>query len=200
MKTDLLDLMKQRRSVYNLGKDVKLSQDELTTIVQDIVKEAPSAFNSQTTRVVFAYGESHNKVWQIVEDTLEKIVPADQFEGTKAKIENSFKAGYGTLLWFTEMDTVANLAEQYPAIGESFGDWSEQHVGNAQFAVWTALAENGVGASIQHYNPLIDDAIKEAFNIPASWRLRSEMPFGSVETMPEDKDYMATDDRFKIFN
>lgn len=49
------------------------------------------------------------------------------------------------------------------------------------------------------YNPLIDDQIREAFDVPANWRLRAEMPFGSVEAQAGDKDYMD-DQRFKTFD
>ena len=28
-----------------------------------------------------------------------------------------------------------------------------------QFAVWNVLAEQGIGASLQHYNPIIDEKL-----------------------------------------
>ena len=46
------------------------------------VRHVPSAFNSQTTRVVLLLGESHKKLWQIVKDALKKIVPAEAFAKT----------------------------------------------------------------------------------------------------------------------
>ncbi len=46
----------------------------------------------------------------------------------------------------------------------------------AQFAVWTALAEHKVGASLQHYNPLVDAQTHKTWNLPESWKLRAQMP------------------------
>ena len=48
------------------------------------VRHVPSAFNSQSTRVVLLLGESHKKLWQIVKDALKRIVPAEAFVKTEA--------------------------------------------------------------------------------------------------------------------
>ena len=36
-----------------------------------------------------------------------------------------------------------------------------------------------MGASLQHYNPLVDTAAQQAFNIPKTWKLLAQMPFGT---------------------
>ena len=102
-----LDQMKQRRTIYAIGKNVPLTQDKIEEIIKDAVRNSPSAFNSQTSRVVTLYGDSHTKFWNIVRETLRKMVPEDAFEKTDAKI-NSFAAGYGTVLFFEDQD-VAKL-------------------------------------------------------------------------------------------
>lgn len=51
---------------------------------------------------------------------------------------------------------------------DNFPVWSEHSTGIAQFAVWTALAEQNIGASLQDYNPIIDDEVAAAFDIPAT--------------------------------
>ena len=69
----------------------------------------------------------------------------------------------------------------------------------AQFAVWTALANADVGASLQHYNPLVDAEVAARWNIPASWKLRAQMPFGSNEKPFGEKAFMDDAHRFKVF-
>ncbi|MGE8564530.1 MAG: nitroreductase family protein, partial [Acinetobacter bohemicus] len=100
-----LDQMKQRRTIYAIGNSVALTQDQIEEIIKDTVRHSPSAFNSQTSRVVTLYGKSHTKFWDIVRETLRKMVPEAAFENTNAKI-NSFAAGYGTALFFEDQDTV----------------------------------------------------------------------------------------------
>jgi predicted oxidoreductase (fatty acid repression mutant protein) len=77
--------------------------------------------------------------------------------------------------------------------------WSEQASGMAQFAVWAALADAGIGASLQHYNPLIDAAVAARWDIPSSWKLRAQMPFGSNEKPFGEKTFIGDAERFKVF-
>lgn len=199
METNFIDLAKKRRSIYALGRNVKLSTDELTDLIKTNMKQAPTPFNNQTTRAVILFGDSHEKLWDIVINRLKQEVPDEAaFARTAAKI-NNFKAAFGTILFYTETKTVKEFEDNFPLYADNFQDWSEQAQGNAQYSVWTSLAENGLGANIQHYNPLIDDEVRAAFNIPASWRLRAEMDFGSIEAPAGDKEYMADDDRFLVF-
>ena len=44
--------VEERRSIYALGKNVKLEDDEIRGIVEHAVIHAPSAFNSQSARVL----------------------------------------------------------------------------------------------------------------------------------------------------
>ena len=197
MSNKYIELLKNRRSIYGIGKDVTLADDAIVSLVKEAVKESPASFNSQTSRVVVLFNESHNKLWSIVEDALRKEVPADAFEPTLAKL-NSFRSGYGTILFFEDTDIVKNLQNQFELYADNFPVWSEQSSGIAQHSVWTALAEENIGASLQHYNPLIDVEIRNAFNIPENWELRAQMPFGSIEAVAGDKDFMSDDDRFLV--
>ena len=52
-----------------------------------------------------------------------------------------------------------------------FANWSVQTNAMHQFAIWTALSSKGIGASLQHYNPLVDQITTQEFDIPASWKL-----------------------------
>lgn len=198
MKDDFLRLIEQRRSIYALGKDVVLPRHDLTLLVEKIVKYMPSAFNSQSARVVILYAESHNKLWDIVEAALKKIAPAAGFEKTARKIA-SFRAGNGTILFFEDQNTVETLEKDFPLYADKFSGWSEQASGMLQFAIWTALAENGIGASLQHYNPLIDDAVRTEWNLPQAWKLMAEMPFGSIKEPAGEKTFLPIDERVKVF-
>ncbi|WP_125583540.1 nitroreductase family protein [Levilactobacillus cerevisiae] len=199
METKFTELAKQRRTIYNLGRNVKQSPDDITALIEDNIKNGPSSFNNQTTRAIILYGASHDKLWDIVIDRLKQEVPNEEaFAKTAAKV-NGFKAAFGTILYFTETKTVEKFENDFPLYAANFRDWSEQSQGNAQFSVWTSLAENGIGANLQHYNPLIDDEVRAAFNVPASWQLRAQMVFGSIESPADDKGYMDDAERFMVF-
>ncbi|MDH0655745.1 MAG: nitroreductase family protein [Acinetobacter johnsonii] len=194
-----LDHIKQRRTIYAVGKNVALTPEKIESVIKEAVNHSPSAFNSQTSRIVTLFGESHLQFWNIVRETLRKIVPEAAFEGTNAKI-NSFAAGYGTVLFYEDQDVVKALQEQFALYADNFPVWSEHSSAIAQFAVWTALSEQNIGASLQHYNPIVDAEIAEIFDIPANWKLRAQLVFGSIEAHAGEKTFMAEADRFKTFN
>ena len=194
-----LDHIKQRRTIYAVGKNVALTPEQIESVIKEAVNHSPSAFNSQTSRIVTLFGESHLQFWNIVRETLRKIVPEAAFEGTNTKI-NSFAAGYGTVLFYEDQDVVKSLQEQFSLYADNFPVWSEHSSAIAQFAVWTALSEQNIGASLQHYNPIVDAEIAEIFDIPANWKLRAQLVFGSIEAPAGEKTFMADADRFKTFN
>lgn len=198
MTNAFIDNIKKRRSIYHLGKNISASEAHISELIQTAVEQSPSSFNSQSSRAVILFGQAHADLWEIVRETLRKMVPEAAFESTSNKI-SSFAAGFGTVLFFEDQDIIENLQEQFALYADNFPVWSEHSTGIAQFAVWSALANENIGASLQHYNPIIDDAVKAKFAIPDSWKLRAQMPFGSIESPAGDKNYMQRDERFKIF-
>jgi predicted oxidoreductase (fatty acid repression mutant protein) len=77
--------------------------------------------------------------------------------------------------------------------------WAQQSNGILQYIIWTSLQEEGLGASLQHYNPLIDSEVKTQWNVPDSWELIAQMPFGKPTAPPGDKEFMPLEERVKIF-
>jgi len=182
-----------RRTNYALGKQIEVLPAQIIEVVETLVKEVPSSFNMQSARVVVAFGDNHDKIWNITKNILQKIVPAENFAATEEKI-NGFAAAYGTVLFFDETETVQTMQKQFAAYADNFPIWAQQANGMLQFAIWTALTDLGLGANLQHYNPLIDDQVKAAFALPTSWKLIAQMPFGqplqavkAIEKLPMEK-------------
>ncbi|MGK0550859.1 nitroreductase family protein [Enterococcus faecalis] len=197
--SEFINMLKKRRSIYALGNNLPQTQAEITALVKEVVKESPSAFNSQTQRVVFLFGAAHKKLWSITEAALKPLTPAEAFPNTQAKLQG-FAAGAGTILFFEDTDIVENLQEQFPLYADNFPVWSEQATGLTQANVWTALAQVNIGANLQHYNPVIDEAVAAEWSIPANWNLRAQMVIGSIEAPAGEKEYMDDNQRFREFN
>lgn len=193
------EMMKNRRSIYALGENLPISKEEVTALVKEVVRESPTAFNSQTQRVVFLFGDVHKKLWAMTEDALKPLTPAEAFPNTQAKLQG-FAAGAGTILFFEDTDIVKNLQDSFPLYADNFPVWSEQATGLTQANVWTALAQENIGANLQHYNPVIDEAVAAEWSIPANWNLRAQMVIGSIEAPAGEKEYMEDSARFKEFN
>ena len=61
-----------------------------------------------------------------------------------------------------------------------------------------ALAEKGVGASLQHYNPLIDDAVKARWGVPVEWALASQMVFGGISAPAAPIEKLPASERVRV--
>lgn len=197
MTSGFLSLAKNRRSIYSLGSKLTLTQNEITEIIKCAVKEAPSAFNSQSSRIVVLFGRDHAILWSITREKLSKIVSPEALESASERIDSFLKAA-GTILFFEDQETVKSLQQHYPSYSSNFPEWSEQSSGMAQYAVWLALTEKGIGANIQHYNPIIDDEVHAEWNLPESWTLQAQMNIGAIIKHPGDKDYTDDEQRFII--
>jgi len=197
MSDNFISLATKRRTIYALGKDLPVSEDEVIATIQEAIRQAPSAFNSQSSRALILLGNEHNKFWELVREQLRKIVPAESFHATSDKLDG-FAAAAGSVLFFEDQDVVTRLQEQFATYADNFPVWSEHSTGIAQYAVWLALAEKGIGANLQHYNPLVDADVQQAWNIPASWKLRGQMNFGAILAPAGDKTFMDDDKRFVV--
>ncbi|MBO9112488.1 MULTISPECIES: nitroreductase family protein [Rhizobium/Agrobacterium group] len=194
----MIELLKKRRTQYALGRNLDIAETVIEDLAREAIRWSPSPFNSQSSRVVFLFGNESEKLWSIVRREIAQIMSSDTLEQFLKKIDG-FAAGVGTILFFEDEQTVLDLQEQWPLFADHFPDWSEQSGGMAQFAVWTALANVGVGASLQHYNPLIDESVKKTWNLPVGWKLRAQMPIGSNEAPVPDKTFLPDALRFRSF-
>ena len=187
-----------RRSQYALTDAAALSDSEIVDLIRSVAGEVPSAFNSQPQRAVVLFGEDHHRLWAIVHDALRAVVKDDTaFAATEQKIAG-FDAAHGTILYFDDTTVTTNLQERFPSYAANFPVWAQQANGMLQFAVWSALAEAGIGANLQHYNPLIDDAVRDAFGIPADWKLIAQMPFGEVAAPAGEREHMPLDEQVQV--
>lgn len=193
------NVLKGRRTIYGLDRNITVSEERIEEVIQDAVKYVPSAFNSRSSKVVVLFGEQHDKLWEFAKDRLREVTPAEQFKNsTEGKI-NSFKAGYGTVLFFEDQKVVKDLQERFALYSENFPLWAEQTSGMLQYITWGSLEAEGLGASLQHYNPLINEDVYKEWNIPSDWKFIAQMPFGNPTSTPDEKDFGNAEDEYNVF-
>lgn len=175
----ITEALQQRRSYYGIDKSLPISEETLMKTVEEITELVPDAFNMKSSRVVVMTGEKQDLLWDTIYDLFEGKVSHEKID--------SFKAGYGTILYFIDTTVVEALQQQFPPYSDRFPHWAAQAAGMLQISLWTALRELGIGASLQHYNPVIDKKVKELFQIPEHYLLDAQMPFGGILAEPEAK-------------
>ena len=186
----IIDAISQRRSIYSLSKNIPVSGAEVEALVKKVTELVPDSFNMKSARVVLALGEKHNALWDAVYDAFGGKVSSEKI--------NSFRAAYGTVLYYYDSATVKAMQEKFPQYAANFPVWANQANGMLQFTLWSALRELDIGANIQHYNPVIDEAVSKLFGVPEEWVLVAQMPFGGIEVNPEPKDAENISIRVKV--
>ena len=176
-----IDIIKQRRSVYDLHKHLPISENKLMRILEDVITESPTAFNMQSSHVIVLMDGQHERLWNIVTKTLKDIVPSNKFEPTQKKMD-MFSNAKGTILFFENTQIIEQLKLDYPLYKDQFDNFALRGMGILQGNIWNALAEVEIGASLQHYNPLIDEAVKEEWDVPEHYQLSAQMVFGGIES------------------
>ena len=151
----------------------------------------PDAFNMRSQRVAVALGARQDALWDAVYDAFGGKVAREKIDG--------FQAAAGTVLYFTDRETVEALQAQYALYAANFPVWASQANGMLQLAVWSALRDLGLGANLQHYNPVIDDAVRALLGVPETWQLVAQMPFGNIVEAPGPKAGEDIAKRVRVF-
>ncbi|MBA4698991.1 MAG: nitroreductase family protein [Ruminococcus sp.] len=187
---NIIKALEKRRTYYNINKELPVKEDEVIKLVQEVTELVPDAFNMKSSRVIVALGEKQDLVWDSIYDVFGGEVPREKI--------NSFKAGAGTVLYFYDRDVVEALQNQFPLYAANFPIWANHSSGMLQLSIWSGLRELGIGASLQHYNPVIDAKIHELFDLPESYILIAQMPFGGIVEEPDAKEKEDISKRVRI--
>ncbi|WGV13527.1 nitroreductase family protein [Psychrobacter maritimus] len=187
----------ERRSVYALGNELPVEPQAIVNMAERVLLHTPSAFNSQSSRLVVLFGAEHQRLWDIAEEKLRAAVGDGDFSGSKQKLDG-FRAAAGTVLFYEDKNVTQSLQEQFALYADRFPVWAQQTSAMHQYAMWTELRTLNVGANLQHYNPLVDEDAAKAFAIPDSWELVAQMPFGNIVEPAGEKTYQPVNERMKV--
>ena len=186
----IIKSLENRRTYYNIDKNLPVLEKEIEEKIKEVTELVPDAFNMKSARIVLAFGEKHDRLWDEIYNVFEGKVPREKID--------SFKAGAGTVLFLYDEATVKKMQEQFSTYADNFPVWANQANGMLQLAVWSMLRELNVGASLQHYNPVIDARVKEIFDIPENFKLVAQMPFGGIVSEPDKKEKEDIDKRVTV--
>lgn len=193
----LNEVIKKRRSVYAIKNTSLVSDEEIEKRVTEALLEAPTAFGSEAVYAILALNENHAFIWDSVLARLKPLTKPEKFPATMSKIA-AFKNGHGTILLFKKTDDIEELKKQFPLYSARQDNWGEQNLGIAAYSIWLTLADLGLGASMQHYDPLIDEDIAKRFHVPASYKLEAEIVFGDIVAYPAPKEHTPLEERFAL--
>lgn len=189
---NIIESLKTRRSYYEINKELPVSMKDVVEMVEQVTELVPDAFNMKSSRVVLVHGEKQDVLWDEIEKAFGGKV-------SKEKI-NSFKSGAGTILYFYDRTVIETMQNQFSLYANNFPVWANQANGMLQLAIWSGLRELGIGASLQHYNPVIDESVKTLLNLPEEYVLVAQMPFGGIVSEPAKKEKEEIKNRVSVIS
>lgn len=93
---DFLNATETRRTNYQLTNESTISDARIKELVAHAIKHVPSAFNSQTARMVVVLKKKHEELWDAIMEVYKVQLPADKFEHAKGRMDG-FRKAYGTV-------------------------------------------------------------------------------------------------------
>ncbi|KAF4556022.1 Nitroreductase HBN1-like protein [Elsinoe fawcettii] len=183
-KLTLTEAVIHRRTIYQLNKTSPIPDSKILELVGLAAKHIPSSFDSQASRLVVLLGAEHDKFWDFVWDAVKPHVEGKPSEASSKGRIDGFKAAKGSILFFESDKAVQAIADKWKNYADRFPQWSEHSSAMHQYVLWAALEAEGLGANLQHYNPLIDDRVKKEYNLDDDWQLKAQLVFGGL---PEGK-------------
>ncbi|CCE62145.1 hypothetical protein TPHA_0B04760 [Tetrapisispora phaffii CBS 4417] len=179
----IIKAVSSRRTIYNLKQTLPagVTVEKIQEIVQSIVKDVPTAFNSQSTRAIILTGAAHKKAW-------ESVVAAMPNDDAKKRPASARDEAFGSIIFMTDSKTIQGLQEKFPAYSAMFPHFADQANGAAQISTWTALHQLNLGCNLQHYNTMIREALPA--DVPKEWEVAAQLVFGSVGAPAGEKTFI----------
>ena len=179
LEKSFIEQIKQCQPTDHLGKKIHLSQNYLSALIIEAIKNCPSVQNIHSLRFMLLYHNTHQNFWDLVEKQQRQHIPAHIFAATTQKMQ-ACKNAFGTILFFEDQHSMQYLNKNQPLSAEHHVDWSAQYLGVAILAAWGALCDVGLGADLMHYHGF-DHLLQRELNVKDSWQLKSQLIFGSIE-------------------
>src|SRR5699024_10773167 len=101
-----------------------------------IVREVPSASNSQTTRVAFVFGDKNVELWDHILDVQKDVLQGDMWERMSGVMEGA-KNGDGTIIFFEDIKAVREM----PTSATRVEVLKESNKMNVQYDTWLDITE-----------------------------------------------------------
>ncbi|KAL9618687.1 MAG: hypothetical protein Q9160_006654 [Pyrenula sp. 1 TL-2023] len=194
----LLSAAAHRRTHYAITNTSPIPDSRIRSIVETTILNVPSAFNTQSTRILILFKADHERLWDIVAEELRPHVKDDDaWNNHSLPRLQGFRGGYATVIFLEDPPSLTSItqgpyADKAPA-------WSEQTNAMHQYLVWLALDAEGLGGNLQHYNPLIDEKVKKTWGLPSEWEVKAQLVVGAPKGgMPPGKAKKEVAERVRV--
>ena len=87
-------------------------------------------------------------------------------------------------MFFEDETVVDGMKQKFSLYADKFPVWALQSDAMLQYTLWVALEAEGLGANLQHYNPIIDERVAAQWNLPSGCQVNEIVPRWMVSRWP----------------
>jgi predicted oxidoreductase (fatty acid repression mutant protein) len=145
--------------------------------IAEAARLTPAAYSRPSWHVVVVH-ERREAFWATVEAAFRDRLEGDRLLRFLDRL-TGFRCGVGAILVYEDRAVVSEMREAYRIDHDQARAFSEQALGMVQLALWLAIVAEGLAASLQHWDSLIEDRVAALLGMPtARFRLVATMPLG----------------------
>jgi predicted oxidoreductase (fatty acid repression mutant protein) len=87
------------------------------------------------------------------------------------------------------------MQQAFPAYAHLFPGWATESTAMHEYAIWTALEAEGLGANLQHYFSVNEAMVRETHGLSSQWEQRAEMVIGKPDPAgpPGEKTFLPVE-------
>ncbi|MBC7240929.1 MAG: nitroreductase family protein [Anaerolineae bacterium] len=171
----LWDLVHRRRSVRQVLPAA--ISDETIERILEIARWTPSSYNSQPWHIVVVR-ERLAELWDVIEAAGRQARAGRPVEKFLERL-NGYRGASAVFFVFLDraiVDEQLRITTYAPA--ERVESWARESLGMLQYAIWLAVVDAGLAASLHHFDSE-EEAICRFLEIPyPRFRLMGTMPVG----------------------
>ena len=130
---NIIKSLEKRRTIYNLNNNLSVEEGRIFKLIEESTELIPDAFNMKSSRIIVATGDKQNKLWDNIYNVFKGEVSRERID--------SFKAAYGTILYFYDNNVVKEIQNQFPLYKDSISKYAMQSAAMLQISIWSGLAD-----------------------------------------------------------
>lgn len=177
------NLLAQRRSIRRL-EGGELSPETVARL-QDAVVRTPSAFGVTPWQIIIL-SEHRDAFWDEVAAGFRDGLDGDRLERYLGRLDG-FRSGAGVILIYEDLAARPVLHQNWGLSEQTAHDFVQQGLGMLQLVIWLVLTEEGLVASLQHWDWLIQDRLAALLDLPSErYQLISVLPVGEPAESARD--------------
>lgn len=178
---DFIALLSRRRSIRRL-RGGTLSDETLHRLREAVVR-TPSAFGITPWHVVIIH-ERRDAFWQEVEAGFREGLDGDRRQRYLDRLDG-FRDGAAVILVYEDLAAYSTLRDGWTLSDEVATAFVQQGLGMVQLAVWLALTAEGLVASLQHWEWLLQERLASFTGLDGTrYQLAATMPVGYPAESP----------------